>query len=879
MVSTVLKIRLAVMALLLAMASPAVIAQNLPGLPDSGQEAGGEESEAPPAAEEARPEPAAIPAAQVPVQADQSQALLRQAVAVSEPVAEEEAIGPKLPAMTEQIRRMQADTRLKQLDSLGFRPLENLEAQWQRVQSQLQSWQQQLTRRSESLAQWQLRAADQVKSWDLTVDALRAASVSDALVQTARNTREAWKDAEQQLKARQDEVLTVQSQLTAQFQVTDEVLQSIDEVKASARRGVLRRDHPPLWRGLAPSDGTDELPGVTDRLRSDWQNARDYFRGQESSVALFLLLALITLGIFLYVRKRVIRLADQQPDVQRHLQIFRRPAGAALVVVLMLAPWVFPGTPGPVRDILGLIALIPMVWLLPLITPASMRRPIYAVAALYLLVRFTDLVSSGTAAGRLVLLLYTVLAGVLAWWIFRPGGRASTVEGGGWWRAAQRMGQLAAIALVASAVFNVLGFVALADLLAEGTLRSIFLALLIFLGVAVTEGIVVTLLQSKALQWLNMVRWNSASIIQWVMRLVQLAGAVTWLLGTLSYFRILDPAKDMATAVLTASAKVGSVGISLGNILGFVLALVVGVLLARLLRFVLTVEVFPRITLPRGVPATIVMLANYAVLGVAFVLALAAAGIELSQFALIAGALSVGIGFGLQNVVNNFVSGLILAFERPVQAGDVVQFGETWGRISRIGVRSSTVRTWSGAEVIVPNGDLISSQVTNWTLSDQQRRVEIPAGVAYGSNPHQVIELLVECARKEPRLLPTPEPYALFLGFGASSLDFELRAWTDDFDNFLSIKSDLTLAIHDALYAAGIEIPFPQQDLHLRTVDEGAAMRLAGRGLPAPQSPGSAGAPGGSGDTDVASGGTSPGSGDDSASSGTGEGGTGRGSG
>jgi small-conductance mechanosensitive channel len=215
-------------------------------------------------------------------------------------------------------------------------------------------------------------------------------------------------------------------------------------------------------------------------------------------------------------------------------------------------------------------------------------------------------------------------------------------------------------------------------------------------------------------------------------------------------------------------------------------------------------------------------------------MAFAAAGVETTQFAIIAGALGVGIGFGLQNVVNNFVSGLILAFERPVQAGDAVQVGDVWGEVRRIGVRSSTVRTWSGAEVIVPNADLISNQVTNWTLSDRQRRMEIPIGVAYGTNPHQVIELATGCAKNHPQVLSSPEPRTIFTGFGESSLDFELRAWTEEFDNYLATKSDLLLAVHDALYAAGIEIPFPQRDLHLRTVDGEAASRLTGRAPPQP---------------------------------------------
>jgi small-conductance mechanosensitive channel len=169
-------------------------------------------------------------------------------------------------------------------------------------------------------------------------------------------------------------------------------------------------------------------------------------------------------------------------------------------------------------------------------------------------------------------------------------------------------------------------------------------------------------------------------------------------------------------------------------------------------------------------------------------------------------------------VVNNFVSGLILIFERPVQVGDVVDVGGVQGRVKAIGIRASTVRTWSGAEVIVPNGDLISQQVTNWTLSDRLRRMEIAIGVKYGTDPQRVIDLLTEMARQHPDVISDPEAYVIFKGFGESSLDFEVRAWTAS-NSWWTVKSDLAVAVNTVLKEADIEIPFPQRDLHLRSVD------------------------------------------------------------
>jgi small-conductance mechanosensitive channel len=193
------------------------------------------------------------------------------------------------------------------------------------------------------------------------------------------------------------------------------------------------------------------------------------------------------------------------------------------------------------------------------------------------------------------------------------------------------------------------------------------------------------------------------------------------------------------------------------------------------------------------------------------------AGIDLNSFALLAGALGVGIGFGLQNIVNNFISGLILIFERPIQIGDAVQVEELSGRVTHIGIRSSTIKTWDGAEVIVPNGNLISNKLINWTLSDQRRRIEIKVGVAYGTDVSLVMETLLECAKQNEKIIEYPAPSVLFEDFGDSSLNFELRCWTSDFASWIEIRSDLRVAIDNAFKEKNIEIPFPQRDLHLKS--------------------------------------------------------------
>ena len=197
---------------------------------------------------------------------------------------------------------------------------------------------------------------------------------------------------------------------------------------------------------------------------------------------------------------------------------------------------------------------------------------------------------------------------------------------------------------------------------------------------------------------------------------------------------------------------------------------------------------------------------HYVILLIGFFVALGALGIDLAKVTILAGAFSVGIGFGLQNVINNFVSGLILLFERPIKVGDVIEVSGIVGEVSRIGIRASVIRAADGSEVIVPNGSLISSQVTNWTFSDRSRAVEISINVAGGADPQRVVELLKRTAAGYPGVAKQPSPQVYVTNFSAGAVTFQLRAWTDRHENWAQLRSDLSVALNDALAREKIAI-------------------------------------------------------------------------
>jgi small-conductance mechanosensitive channel len=203
-----------------------------------------------------------------------------------------------------------------------------------------------------------------------------------------------------------------------------------------------------------------------------------------------------------------------------------------------------------------------------------------------------------------------------------------------------------------------------------------------------------------------------------------------------------------------------------------------------------------------------------------FLAVLSLLGMSLQNFVVVLGALGVGIGFGLQDIVNNFLSGLILLFERPVKVGDFIVVNEEWGNITKIGLRSTVVETIAHSEIIVPNSQLISEKVTNWTHSTRVARLNVPVGVAYGSNVPLVLKILAETAKGHPEAVPKPAPSVLFMEFGDSSLNFEIRVFIQDITSNFRIRSEILQQIDARFRESGIEIPFPQRDLHLRSVDK-----------------------------------------------------------
>ncbi|MCK5517507.1 MAG: mechanosensitive ion channel family protein, partial [Desulfobulbaceae bacterium] len=329
----------------------------------------------------------------------------------------------------------------------------------------------------------------------------------------------------------------------------------------------------------------------------------------------------------------------------------------------------------------------------------------------------------------------------------------------------------------------------------------------------------------------KLIQLNRTAIVDSLAPIVGIISGVIYLFIILKEWLVYPSREAVAEGLSSMGFTLGGMKISPEPILLTIGTVYVVFLFSKAIQKILLDSIFPRYRVELGVQLSMVRLIHYSVLVIGFVILLNILGFELTKLTILGGALGVGIGFGLQAIVNNFASGLILLFERPIKVGDTIEIGNEFGEVKKLGLRATVVSTFDNAEIVIPNSDLITAPVTNWTLSTRQARVKVPVGVAYGSDIEKVLEILMACAKENPLVLAEPRPQALFLAFGASSLDIELRVWTPDFSDRKMLHSQLNQEIKSEFSQAGIEIPFPQADLHLRSVDGQATAALNAAGI------------------------------------------------
>lgn len=665
------------------------------------------------------------------------------------------------------------------------------------------------------------------EQWSRKLQAERDLGSPQALLERIGALLQAIDESQNQLRARGQTLLELDSRMAALADRYDQAAKNLDAARRQTQRQLLQLAEPPLWAVFYADDGSRDAQSAV--FRSEWRRASktvaQFWQNYADRIVLHLILLLLLLGVMASLSASpAFRALESESGPVR---VLKRPVSSAIVIAIFCSPFLYPALPTAVGAGLRLLSLVPVLRLIPTFVPPAWRTLFYWITGLFALEALFMLLPGGSVFGRVIMLLTSTAALWTATVVVRaPFADPAFVP---WRRSALARGalRLLVVLLIAAIVGNLVGATRLALMINVSVVVPAYLAIGLAAAVFVAEDIVRLLLHAKITQRIRTIALHRETVLALCTRLARLLAAGLWLWLTLRVLDIGAALYDAVARILSASVTLGTFELSLGRVLLFLLAVWIAAMAARITSFVLDHDVLPRMRLARGLPATISTTVRYLIVGLGLLVAASMAGVDLTQITLILGALSVGIGFGLQNVVNNFISGIILLFERPIQVGDTVQVGDLLGVVRKIGIRASNVRTYSGAEVIVPNAELVSGQVVNWTLSDRYRRLELDVGVAYGNRPAEVIAILEAVVAAHEGALQTPAPFVRFRGFGESSLDFRVYVWVD-YDEGLTQTSAILSEIYDALAEAGVEIPFPQRDLHLRSVSEEAGQTLRG---------------------------------------------------
>jgi potassium efflux system protein len=610
-----------------------------------------------------------------------------------------------------------------------------------------------------------------------------------------------------QLITRRVPVLTYQSLLTQHSLLVSDVRDQIELADSEFRRNLFKINAPPIWSIAAME------PGFTSRVNPFTliaDTSRRFVEAQIVILSLHLTLLALAIAVAFWWRRQLGLMALQEDRALEKLRSWlARPVAVGILTGMLAGSFLYVTKPVLFAGLAAVVMLLATARLLSVQATGRQQWRLLALILLGLSELVLSQIVTPTVGSRFLLLAENLIALWLCWvFLTRPpeDARAGPVRELAW-----RLAHLAPLLLLAALLANGVGALPLATLLVRGTTSTIVAALVLYVGMVLATGLVTHFLRHRQQSMARLLQDHARALESSLHFLIRLTALWLWIKSGLASFGIIEQVRTAMISFLTSPLTMGTFSVSASQVLGFVLVIVAAILLSKLIRLLLEEQLLARIRLPRGVAGALSIISRYIILSVGFLAALSVAGVDLSQIGIIIGALGVGIGLGLQNIVGNFVSGLILVFERPIQAGDVIQVGTLLGRVQQIGVRASQVRTFDGSEVILPNSDLVTRELTNWTMSDNRRRIDIPVITDLKVRPREIVELLESVAAGKDNVLADPGPVGLFEGAEEGFFKFILRFWVP-FEHGVDTKNEIAMQAYEALEAAGVKLP----DLSIR---------------------------------------------------------------
>ncbi len=721
-----------------------------------------------------------------------------------------------------------------------LREVEEIERQWKERESYIQTLHEKANKAAATVEADHKQLRDIQEQWQKTqkqaikqkADAIVLKRIQAVLAHHAR--------AHSALMQTQNAILALQDGLSSTERRIGRVLDQTNQAIAYARARIWTKNWPAFWEmGQRPkqrtesktpdktaADTDDPDKSISASTRSLWSTHSapipDFFKRYQNTLEAQAIAFLALLALFIALQRRLKSLSEAQSSSApptTHLSglalaAIQSPVSSATIIALAFTPVLYPQLPLLLLDALLVLSAGPLLFITLRGSSKPVALAICSLSLSYGIASVAGLLPENRAA-RFLWLLSALSAVATLVVIVNLDRRKSPRSPALLVRLLLALATTLLLCIALAA--HLLGYGNMGIFLTENTLASLYAGFVLLASSEALIGAWLVLLTAGKKRGYSAGGTRLGKIEKRSKQIIRMLFFIAWFFFALGQFNLRESLISWVQETLAQKRQLGAIEFSWESIFFFLLCVLSFWFAGRATRLVLEEEVFPRTKMPRGAAGAVSTLTAYGLAGVGLFLGASIAGINMDKMALFAGAIGVGVGFGLQNVIGNFASGILLVFERQIQVGDTVELEGLVGEITNVGFRSSRMRTLDGAEIIVPNTHLVENRITNWTLSDRRRRVTVSVGVAYGSDAEQVKKLLYDLAESHREVLAHPEPIVLFVGFGDSSLDFQVRVWVSNYDRGLTIGSELHSAIYRALADANIEIPFPQRDLHLKS--------------------------------------------------------------
>ncbi len=751
----------------------------------------------------------------IPAKADSDEQFVNEVIQRAQSIKDATELRRQLEALSANVDNLNRGFQTADYGKLPIQRLETLVEHWNFYQKRLDAWHKKLQKLTLPISADAAELSSRKKYW-MTLRESSADTLSPALLKRIDDLIAEVNQAESILSAPLGDLIDLGQRGNDVAQKVEQGIGKTSQLVKSNDLSLLTVDSQPLWE--AASSPRNRAQGqLAQNLQVELQYSEEYYTAYATRIAVIRVFFLLLLLLLVWLSWKSKSVISARPELAEYRNTLRRPFSAWMVLFAFGMIALQDDLPLMAKQFVLLIIWVPILRLLPRKAFKLVGPWVYMSAVFYAFGIVGYVLSADELLFRIVLLVTNLLMLVTMLWLVRRSSDLIKSYTGTWLTLIKASVWLGFLAILTAIVSNLAGNVTMAQMLSQATIDSSYLALFLYTSISVLAGFLLFMFKGRA-EKLAANSQHASSVIGLLVKLYKLGLFVYWLIASLNMFRLWLPLRDVWQQLMAFSIEIGKFTITIESLLLFPISVYVAFWVAKTTRAVLSEDVFPNMDLPRGIGNSVSSILYYALIMVGFFTALAIAGFEISQLGMIISALGVGIGFGLNTVVNNFVSGLILMLERPVQPGDTIEVSGTTGTVREIGMRATTISTFDGADVVVPNGMLLSEKMINWTLSSDSRRIDIAVGIAYGSDPEKVLALLLDVANGTQGVSHHPAPTALFSGFGESALNFSIRAWTTTYNDSVFIRSDMAVRIYKALNAAGFEIPFPRRDLHIRSM-------------------------------------------------------------